>query len=192
MSKRYLYLVRHGQYNTGDKSDKLEGGLTEIGWEQARLTALRLAEYPVNRLHHSSLRRATETATALSRELPTVHMQAARVLWECVPCIPSSFSEYFTDVPAALVEQHGRQAQRAYQRYFKPPGRRDSHEIIVCHGNIICYLICRALGVPATAWMNTDIRNCGISEVVIFSDGWTRVLSHNDTGHLPKALRTFV
>lgn len=192
MPKRTLYLIRHGQYDRADRSDKLEGALNDNGREQARLTAERMRDYPINVIHHSTLRRAAETAQIIGAALPSARLRPARVLWECIPSIPPSQAEYFATYPARLMERHAVQAARAFERYFRPPGRRESHELIVCHGNIICYLVCRAMGVPADHWMNLDTRHCGISEIAILDDGWTRVKAHGDVGHLPHALRTFV
>ncbi|HYF62174.1 MAG TPA: histidine phosphatase family protein, partial [Herpetosiphonaceae bacterium] len=138
------------------------------------------------------LRRATETAQVLGAALPAARLRPARVLWECVPSIPPAFAHRFAKYPPKLMERHAAQATRAFERYFKPPGRRDTHEIIVCHGNIICFLVCRAMGVPADHWMNMDTRHCGISEIVVSDEGWSRVKTHGDVGHLPFPLRTFV
>jgi serine/threonine-protein phosphatase PGAM5 len=192
MPTRTLYLIRHGQYEQADPSDKLEGALNDIGREQARLTAERMAAYPIAVIHHSTLRRASETAQILGAALPAAPLRPARVLWECIPCIPPHFAHYFEQYPARLIAQHGAQAGRAFERYFKPPGRRDRHEIIICHGNIISYLVCRAMGAPVERWMNIDTRHCGISEVEISSKGWTRINGYGDVGHLPRELRTFV
>jgi hypothetical protein len=35
-----------------------------------------------------------------------------------------------------------------------------------------------------------DMCNCGISKVLIKSDGWMILASHNDVGHLPNHLIT--
>ena len=69
---RHLILVRHGQYNLSGKTDN-ERFLTELGREQARLTGLRLKELalPYTRLVQSTMTRATETATIISKELPS-------------------------------------------------------------------------------------------------------------------------
>lgn len=68
---RHLILVRHGQYNLSGKTDN-EKFLTDLGREQARLTGLRLKELalPYTRLVQSTMTRATETATIISKELP--------------------------------------------------------------------------------------------------------------------------
>lgn len=69
---RHLILVRHGQYNLSGKTDD-ERFLTTLGREQARLTGLRLKELalPYTRLIQSSMTRATETASIISKQLPS-------------------------------------------------------------------------------------------------------------------------
>jgi serine/threonine-protein phosphatase PGAM5 len=193
MAQRILYLVRHGQYDSKTKtSDKLGGRLTELGRTQAQLTAERLRHLPIATIHHSTLRRASETASIIAAEVAAVPLRPARVLWECLPCIPPHLSQQFAHVSEAVIEKDALQAQRAFERYFKAASKVTRHEIIVCHGNIIRYLVCRALQVPIESWTNTDIHNCGISEVAIEADGRMMLISHNDTGHLPYDLRTFV
>lgn len=66
----------------------------------------------------------------------------------------------------------------------------DRHELIVAHGNLIRYLICRVLGASPRAWASMRINNCGLSEVVVESDGSLTLASYNDTGHLPPRLVT--
>ena len=61
MPVRAIYLVRHGQYESySEKSDSLGGGLTDLGREQAQLTAAALSVLPVNAIYCSTLRRAAE------------------------------------------------------------------------------------------------------------------------------------
>ena len=69
MARRTIFLIRHGQYqrikpdeSDGDltmaQANKLDGGLTPLGIEQAKLTAQRLSSYPISAIHCSSLPRA--------------------------------------------------------------------------------------------------------------------------------------
>ena len=90
-----------------------------------------------------------------------------------------------------LIEQDQRRSARAYQRYVTRARGADRHEVIVCHGNIIRYFALRALQASPEAWVNTDVNNCGLSEILVKPDGQVMLLSHNDTGHLPAELKTF-
>lgn len=59
------------------------------------------------------------------------------------------------------------------------------------HGNIIRYLICRALDVSPDAWINLETSNCSISTIRIEPDGNCKLESLNDVSHLPPELVTY-
>jgi len=198
MAIRYLYLVRHGKYDsTAAPSDEPDGPLTAEGREQAILTAQRLRGLPITAIHHSTAERATETARLIARQFPDVPLQPSPLLRECIAAIPppaalpAKYRAAILKLPRDLLRRGKTQAERAFDKYFKRPRGGDSQEIIVSHGNLIDYFACRVIKAPAWAWINLDIRQCGVSEVVIDSTGWMRLMSHNDTGHLPEHLRMF-
>ncbi|MBI5876368.1 MAG: histidine phosphatase family protein [Chloroflexi bacterium] len=189
---RTLYLVRHGNYiPEQDSPDDLANGLTALGRRQAKLAAKRLARLPIAAIHHSDLRRAAETAQIISAALPDVPCRATRMLRECLPGMPAGMDESFADVPADELADGVAQIDAVFARYFKP-SRGERHEIIVAHGNLIRALVLRALGAPGELWMNLDIHQCGISIVQIVPTGEAQLLAHNDTGHLPPNLLTFI
>jgi broad specificity phosphatase PhoE len=203
---RTILLVRHGDYQL-DEIQKLErnltleqhyelhakeGGLTPTGIKQAKLTAERLKPLPIDAIHCSSLRRTSETAKLIAKEFPKIQIQKSSLLWECVPSIPKDFAqhEHFRYISETDVGQWKRQADEAFERYFKSARRTDRREIIVSHANLIRYLVCRALHVQVDAWFNMCIDNCGISEIRIDPDHRMRLVSYNDVGHLPPQSRT--
>ncbi|RIH82995.1 phosphoglycerate mutase GpmB [Calidithermus terrae] len=186
MAPRFLYLIRHGQYETANAPDERGGGLTELGKLQAQHTAERLRWLEVRCIHHSSLRRASQTARILARGFPGVPLRPSRLLWETIPVIPPGYEAQFGDrVPEGAEEQ----AAQAFERYFKP-AREPRLELIVAHGNLIRYFVCRALGLPPEAWLRMEMHHCGISQVVVLPDGRPHLIAHNDTGHLPYAIQT--
>jgi broad specificity phosphatase PhoE len=206
MAMRTIFLIRHGDYQL-DKIAKLdcnltleqhyelhmkEGGLTPTGIKQAILTAKRFSSLPIDAIHCSSLRRTLETAKLIAKEFPGIRLHKSKLLWECVPSIPKGFAqhEHFRYISEKDVRQWKRQADEAFERYFKSARRIDKHEIIVSHANLIRYLVCRALHVQPDAWFNMCIDNCGISEIRIESGPRMRLVSYNDVGHLPHRLRT--
>ena len=206
MSTRTIYLVRHGDYKL-DEIAKLErnltleqhyelhmkeGGLTPTGKKQAKLTAKRLSSLPIEAIHSSSLRRTLETAKMIAKEFPGIELQRTKLLWECVPSIPKGFAqhEHFRYISEKDVHQWKRQADEAFERYFKSARRIDKHEIVVSHANLIRYLVCRALDVQLDTWFNMYIDNCGISEIRIEPGHRMRLVSYNDVGHLLPQLRT--
>lgn len=72
-ASRHLFLIRHGQYEINAKESELKI-LTALGREQAEMTGLRLNEigklYKFNKLHHSTMIRAIETAEIIRTKLP--------------------------------------------------------------------------------------------------------------------------
>ena len=216
MAVRHIYLVRHAQREPVAGPDEFGPGLSLLGWKQAHLTARRLSTLKTDVIHTSSLRRTMETARIIAVEFSDLPIRPSPLLWECIPAMPDFAVEWhkthmnvdtstikippeitpwvglWTDETSVReIEEGFEQARQAWQKYFVPARGKDRHDIIVCHGNILRYFVMRALMVPPEAWRNTDIYNCGISEIVIESDGRIMLLSHNDSGHLPPEMKTF-
>jgi serine/threonine-protein phosphatase PGAM5 len=199
MATRTIYIVRHAQTDVRNPfPDRLGFGLTALGQQQARLTAERLSGLPVRIIHHSSLRRAAETARILSERLPGAPLCHSRLLWECIPRLPAWGREFFTNLPPEVLQRGQRQAELAFAKFFYPApafrphdGQDPGCEVVVCHGNLLRYFVLRALGAPPELWTNTDTYNCCLSEVTVGDDGRLVMLAHNDIGHIPPKMRTF-
>ncbi len=191
MPRRHLYLIRHGQYDRRDPA-RAGGHLTARGKQQAQRVARRLRGLPMDAIHFSTLTRARETAGIIAIEFRGVPVRGSRLLWECQPGYPPEFAALFDDAPKAIFARGKRQAQKAFAKYFQPARGRDRVEIIVAHGNLIRYFVCRALGVAGENWPRADMHHAGISEIIVEDDGQLRLWSHNDTGHLPAKLKTFL
>jgi len=196
MSVRTIYLVRHGQYEAyPENGDALGGGLTILGQEQTRLTANALAQVPISGVYCSTLRRAFETAAMIAGKFSGMSIQSLRELWEIVPSIPPRESAYFAlhfpNLTADIIANDRQTADQAFDRLFCPAENQDEHVVVVCHGNLIRYYVCRVLDVPVETWANMETCNCGISRCTIESDGRKMLISMNDVGHLPLDMRTF-
>jgi serine/threonine-protein phosphatase PGAM5 len=201
MATRTLHLVRHAQHKrlpydgpenelTLEQANQLDGGLTGMGREQAMLTAQRFRGTPVNAVHSSSLPRALQTAEIIAQEFPNRITRTTRSLWECVPSAPPEFTGTFSEVPLEEPWQGRDQAEKAFATYFKPARGASKHDILVCHGNIIRYFVTRVLQIDVESWVNMITYNCGITRILIQSDGWMALVSYNDVGHLPRYLWT--
>lgn len=178
MSQRRLIFVRHGQY------DELEtGDLTTLGREQAKLTSAALAGVRATTIYTSTLPRARQTAAILASRFPGVPVVALRALCEGIPTPIPIF------VPPAHIRADKERLDEAFRRLFKPT-RTSRTDIVVCHGNVIRYFVCRALRIPARTWVRFESVHCGITEFVVHAGGGTRLCSYNDTGHLPRRMRT--
>jgi len=81
---------------------------------------------------------------------------------------------------------------RAWARVAAPAlGPDDAHDIVVCHGNVIRWFVCRALKVDADAWLGMSIANCSLTLIQIRADGSAKLLAFADSGHLPYELTTY-
>ncbi|KAL3244283.1 hypothetical protein MRX96_018905 [Rhipicephalus microplus] len=157
---RYLYIIRHGQYNMRGESDK-DFTLTELGRKQADATGQRLKELGV----------------PFSRLGAPIPPEPPYGTWR-----PEA--KFFTD---------GARIEAGFRKYFyraSPSQKEDSHEIIVCHANVIRYWICRALQFPPEAWSRISLANCSISLVRIPPSGRVSLRSLGDTGHFPQEMIT--
>jgi serine/threonine-protein phosphatase PGAM5 len=198
MTTRTLYLIRHAQHQYIAPIDNARGegrdaGLTPLGKEQTLALALRLAPLPVTAIHYSPMPRAAQTAALLSHMFPNAWLHRSEALQECHPCFPApprdrSFRRKYSE---AVVAADRERADRVFARYFRTARIRDKHELLIGHGNLIRYLITRVLGAPPELLTySMDICNCGISEVLIRSNGRIQLISYNDTGFLPYELMT--
>lgn len=179
MGTRTLVLVRHGQYDTNDG-----GRLTPLGREQAKATATFLGKLSFDAVWASTLPRAKETAAILTEPLGECRVKCSRLLCEGM----------YTKVEGYDISPEERQsdcarADRAFALLFKK-SRRDRTELVVCHGNLIRYLVCLALDVPYARWMRMTSHHCAITRMLVRSTGSIRLCSYNETGHLPAELIT--
>lgn len=181
---RRLIFVRHGQYD-----EVSTGALTPLGRKQAARTATALRKLEVSAIWSSTLLRAKETASIVAKKQPTVRVVRTRLLCEVVPTNlpPKLARRFFVDAPS--VKRDRARADLAYDKLFRST-RRERTEIVVCHGNLIRYLVCRALGIQPKLWMRLDSTHCGLTEFRVLPRGVVRVVRYNDVGHIPASMRT--
>jgi probable phosphoglycerate mutase len=96
----------------------------------------------------------------------------------------------WSNVPVEAIEAGEKQAQTVFSKYLRRTRGDDKSEIIVSHGNLIRYLATRALNGSAEGWFRMETFNCGITEIVIDSDGRLSLVACNDVSHLPADLVT--
>jgi serine/threonine-protein phosphatase PGAM5 len=179
---RRVLFVRHGQY---DESGS--GRITPLGQAQARATGEALLDLRVDGMVSSTLVRARETADLMAASFPGIRVARSSLLCECLPtALPSSLRIPVT--PAQIRADRAR-ADKAYERFIRP-SRKSRTDVIVCHGNIIRYFACRVLDANPRTWIRMQSLHCGITEVAVLPSGDARLSSYNDTGHLPRSMRT--
>jgi serine/threonine-protein phosphatase PGAM5 len=189
---RTLYLVRHGLYDEDDPRDEAVGkGLTEDGRTQARMTGVRLAALgvPFDTIWTSPFTRARETAAIISEALPGLTPRLAPDLAECTPT--TRRRDIMADLAPGEAEACDARLERAFARFFVPSLAGDRHELLVCHGNVIRWLWCRALGVEPAAWLGMAIANCSITVIQVKPDGTCKLYVFDDAAHLPVELQTY-
>lgn len=151
-------------------------------------------DFKIDQIVHSSLPRAIETARIIQKKLNfRKPMRSCGLLNECVPGFPSELRKRFGHTDKKKLKQNEAQMLHAYRKHFRPT-RRDSVEVLVCHGNVIRYLICKVLDVDTLAWRKIEILQCSVSVVKIRSKGANRriVITVNDAGHIPIKFRTLL
>ena len=181
--ERTLYLIRHGELDVrAFAKHQRTAGLTARGRRQASLTARALRGLSVSAIHCSTLGRARETARIIAEVFPDVTVRATTLLWE-LPYISS------TTAPRAVIARDKRRGERAFARFVRPTRQRQRIEILVSHGNLIRYIVCRTLGIAPESCGALGTSHCGITVLSII-DRHVRVTGYNDTRHLPVRLRT--
>ena len=70
-------------------------------------------------------------------------------------------------------------------------GEQDEFEIIVCHGNMIRYMFCRALQLPPEVWLRLSLFNCSLTYLMIRPNGMVTARMMGDVGHLEYEETTF-
>ncbi|MBX3191239.1 MAG: histidine phosphatase family protein [Labilithrix sp.] len=179
MGTRTLVLLRHGQYEPENG-----GLLTPLGREQARLSATYLDGLSIDAIWSSTLPRAKETAEIIATHRTLARPRHTGLLREG---LYTKIEGY--DVPPSERLEDRRRADRAYQKFFRV-SRSNRTELVVCHGNLIRYFMCRALRTPIAKWMRMTTNHCGLTRVLIRDTGAVRVVSYNETSHLPMKLVT--
>ncbi len=188
---RTIYLVRHGYYDHNDDADPDVGkALVPLGVAQSRLVGTRLRGLPVeiDALYSSTMTRARQTARVINEELPHLDLQKTRILRECTPTTwREDIMEGLEPGEAAECET---QLEQAFREFFVPSPDKDRHEVLVCHGNVIRYLVTRAQGVDPHSWLMMSVGNCSITVIRIKADGSFKILGVGDVGHLAPNLQT--
>ncbi|CAF0717282.1 unnamed protein product [Brachionus calyciflorus] len=189
-ASRHLFLIRHGQYEINAK-DKDLMVLTPLGREQAELTGIRLSEltqnFKFNKIHHSTMIRAIETADIIRTKLPKdIPVHVDPLLCEGAPIPPEPPVGHWK--PEFYFFQDGSRIEAAFRKYFfrAPPEQlEDSYELVVCHANVIRYFFCRALQFPAEAWLRFGLNHGSITHIVIRPDGRVACKFLGESGYMP-------
>ncbi|KAL1502431.1 hypothetical protein ABEB36_007572 [Hypothenemus hampei] len=185
---RHLILIRHGQYNLDGQVDE-ERYLTKLGRLQAEYTGQRLHDLgmPYTDMVKSTMTRAQETGTIISQFLPNVPVRHCDLLREGAPIPPEPPLGSYRPERHKFFED-GARIEAAFRRYFHradPSQKEDSYHLVVCHANVIRYLVCRALQIPAEAWLRISLNHASITWITITPGGRCVLRTLGDSGFMP-------
>ena len=185
---RTLYLVRHGMYERVAGADnKVANALNPLGREQAEFIAARLAALPIkfDTVVSSEFTRARETGDIIAAKLGQ-QCQRDGLLNETTP--PGIG---WDTVKYPLVAGAEAQLDAAWARYSQPTPQAARNDLLACHGNVIRWFVCRALGLDSQRFTRMDIANASLTIITIHPDGTARLLVFNDVSHVPLAKQTW-
>ncbi len=180
--------MRHGQYE-----EHTSGALTALGRKQATRTAEALRLLGVERVWTSTLLRAEQTAAIVAAKQPRAKLERSELLCEVIPTKLPRHVKLRVPVDAARVKLDKARADEVFKTFFRVPSRearKETTEIVVCHGNLIRYLVCCALGIERKLWVRLDSSHCGLTEFRVVGRGVVRVVRYNDVGHIPLEMRS--
>ncbi|MGZ3695204.1 MAG: histidine phosphatase family protein [Bdellovibrionota bacterium] len=192
-TSRTVLFVRHGQFQ------HVPERLTSLGVRQALLTGRELDGLYPNRFYCSTMPRAIETAKIISRQLKMKAQRKECFRESVLPVSQTAFLEMHrsrkekiskADFKSGMVRGK-RRADKGFDFLFKKPRKGQETVLVVAHGNVIRYWVCRALGLDAKKWTSMDIQQCSITGIRINDKGQFMLLSFSDARHLPKKLRTY-
>jgi serine/threonine-protein phosphatase PGAM5 len=182
-----LYLIRHGAYVADRNADpQLGPGITALGVAQARLIAARLSGAGVafDSMTSSTLQRARDTAAVMHETLASVPVAQSALLTECTPPgLEAAEGEVASEQTACA-----RQLDQAFAEFFTVARNAKRNDILVAHGNVIRYLVMKALKVDPRAWLGMSVAHASLTVIQVQPDGSTKVLAAGDSGHIPSPL----
>lgn len=190
---RTIYLIRHGDYNQSDEKDEFVGNeLNSLGVAQAKLLSSRLKSMSVefSSLTSSTMTRARQTAMLINEDFPELKLIQDSLICECTP--PTWRKDIMAEVDTTEKELCVANIESSFKKYFIPsPDENDRHDLIVCHGNVIRYLVTKVLKVDTMSWLQMSITNCSLTIIRVKPDGTMKLDTFSDYGHLPENMRTF-
>jgi probable phosphoglycerate mutase len=190
MATTQLYLVRHGEQDPAS-GHAADGGLSQLGREQADRLGRRLRTVPFSAIHHSPLARAAQTAGVIAGHLPQVPRHACDLVADRTPVpsagqrdrYPDRWLAWLDGVPGDERDEDATALQAAV-RHFGAVGDHDRYELLITHNFVIGWFVRHVLDAPLWRWIGLNQANCAITIVRWDSDRPPALVSFNDTGHL--------
>ena len=138
---------------------------------------------------HSTLIRAIESCSIILNYLPKdITKKFDDDLCEGLPYVPIPRRQSLS-----VAKDYDR-IESAFKTYFHRADteqKSDSHEIIVCHANVIRYFVCRALQVPPAAWLRMSLFHGSVTQISIRATGHVSLKRFSDIGFMPRKMQTW-
>ena len=169
--------------------------LTELGKEQATTCGKRIQElvdkgilFPIKYCYYSTMSRAKETHDLIIPMLTEkpIYDEPCTMIREGAVCKPSpesinwhpSDESFFKDnkrIEAGFVNHIHRADIDEHSNYTT---------LLVCHGNVIRYFVCRALQLDPHHWLRFSVYNASITVLDVYSNGRVSLKLLGDCGFL--------
>lgn len=131
--------------------------------------------------------RALQTEAIIHDAMPTVPEYRTDLLRECEPPVAKDIK--LPGLQPAAAAACAKQLDQAFGVYFRPAAASET-DFLVCHGNVIRYLVMKALGADTRLWLHLSVAHTSLTEIEVRADGSMRVLMVGDVGHLPPSLQS--
>lgn len=220
MATRFVYLIRHGQYHTDRnyhragsltalgrrQAERLGRHLRDSGATSLHASTMPRAMETAGILAPHLPGLELQVASILQEFLPGVPTKWMRAHAEGLEDaeivdrmrrskrfrreIEAKVASSLGEEDAAELAGGRERIARVFRNYIKPARGDDKTDIVVCHGNVIRALFCLAQRVPTEYWLNTMPAHASITKIEVNHSRRFRVLSFNETQHLPPAMRT--
>ena len=186
-------MIRHGNCENSGQNPELTG----TGVAQAHRLAERLADVRFDRIYHSDLIRAADTAKILSGAVHSVLVEDARFReidmgdillssWSGYPELYREWVKHEQD----LAYPNGESGAMAWARYKSALDdivRQDFERVaVVAHGGAVRVMISGMLGIPQEKrfLLGMPVENCSMSTVIYTEDQHYILNVFNDSAHL--------
>jgi serine/threonine-protein phosphatase PGAM5 len=113
-----------------------------------------------------------------------VPLAQSPLLSECTPPLPDAVEGDAARERAACAKQ----LDQAFAEYFTAAKGARRNDVLVAHGNVIRYLVVKALKVDARAWLGMSVPHASLTVIQVQADGSMKVLAVGDSGHIPSPL----
>ncbi|WP_374076118.1 histidine phosphatase family protein [Bdellovibrio bacteriovorus] len=179
-----IVFVRHAQY------EKDPERLTALGRAQAHLVSQVVRDLKPQKLYSSTMPRALETAAFIEKQCAITSLKRDFFREGILPGLEKVTK---TDKASRVaMKENKERADQAYDFLFKAPKSGVSTHVVVAHGNVIRYWVCKALGVDSKKWIQMDLQQCSITTIRVDKKGDAVLLGFADIGHIPFEQRTYI